>query len=88
MSWFMPFTKSGTDTSRLVNLGLFDGDQILIPVEGGAQLLKLRRRHLVVDLVGIATLDAIQRCLGQGGLDLQHSLGFGRGLFGRVAQRA
>ena len=59
--------------------------EISAPGEIGSQLLEIVDGVDVVDLFGVAQIDAAHRGLGQGGLDLQHRGGFLGGLIGRVA---
>ncbi len=85
MTWFIAFTKSGTATFRLSNVERLDGREVLVPCEGRAELLQVVHTHLVIDLGRIALLGAIERPLGQVGLDLHYRLGVGGGLRGRLA---
>ena len=49
--------------------------------------MKLRGGHLVIDLVGIAPLNAVHRGLRQRGLEVHDGFGIGRGLLRRLAQQ-
>ena len=59
--------------------------EIYFPRKRRRQLLKVFDRHLVVELLRIATLDTRQMAFGQLGLNPQHGGGFGGGHFRLIA---
>ena len=61
--------------------------EILIPAEGRAERGQLLAGHLVVKVLGLATLDARERAFGQGGLNAHNGLRFLTGGLRLVAQQ-
>ena len=67
------------------NGGRGGGGEVLVPAESGAERRQFLPADLVVDLLGIAPRNQVERTLGQGGFDLHHRGGIGLGLAGLLA---
>lgn len=77
---FLGAEKVGRGHDVVIASRSFYGFQICIPVDGRREFADLRQSHLMIDVLGIATLDVIHLRLGHGGLKFDHGAGVGCGL--------